>query len=214
MRKKPWAQEELNACPFFTDAPEKFINTWHERFAKHQPLHVELGCGKGGFISRIAVQNPEINYIAIDIKDAVLGLAVRKTIAAYEEAQKKPENVWIAAQEITVIKNMLGENDTVDRIYINFCNPWPRTAHWKRRLTHPRQLEQYKIFMPHGEIHFKTDDDELFAASMGYFKESGFETVYLTNDLHQSGYEHNIMTEHEIMYMQEGKKINFTIQKI
>ncbi len=109
---------------------------------------------------------------------------------------------------------MLGKEDYAERIYINFCNPWPRGKHKKRRLTHTRQLIQYRDFLVDGgEIHFKTDDDELFEESLEYFAESGFEIVYITRDLHNSGYEPNLMTEHEKMFSDEGIKIKFLIAK-
>ena len=101
----------------------------------------------------------------------------------------------------------------MERIYINFCNPWSQKAkHRKRRLTHPRQLEQYKTFLaPGGEIWFKTDDDSLFADSVHYFEECGFSIRYQTLDLHHSGFEGNIPTEHEAMFSEQGIPIKFLI---
>ena len=87
----------------------------------------------------------------------------------------------ITAYEIEIIQNILNEKDLVDRIYINFCNPWPKPRHNKRRLTYPTLLEKYKVFLkPQGEIYFKTDDDDLFKASQKYFKQSGFEITKIT----------------------------------
>ena len=101
-------------------------------------------------------------------------------------------------------------SDNIERIYINFCNPWNRGKHNKRRLTHPRQLEQYKqILRPGGEIRFKTDDDILFEDSLEYFAETGFKTLYLTRDLHAENFPDNIMTEHEKMFSDEGIKIKY-----
>lgn len=213
IRKKPWAEQELRDCPFFTDSPKDFVGHWHEQFARRQPLHLELGCGKGGFISQIAPANPDINYLAIDIKDAMLGLAVRKSIAAYEQIEKEPDNIWICAHDIECIDQILSPKDVVSRIYINFCNPWPKTGHQKKRLTHTRQLKKYLTFMPEGAVHFKTDDALLFLASKRYFTECGFELVYVTEDLHHSGYEPNYKTEHEIMFSQQGMPIHFLIAR-
>ena len=106
------------------------------------------------------------------------------------------------------------EEDGIARIYINFCNPWPRLKHNKRRLTHPTKLNQYKeILAKDGEIHFKTDSDLLFDDSLEYFKECGFEITYLTRDLHQSDVKDNIVTEHEKMFSDEGIPIKFLIAR-
>ena len=106
----------------------------------------------------------------------MLGLAKRNVEKEYLDAKREIDNVLLTAYEIEIIQNILNENDTVDRIYINFCNPWPKARHNKKRLTYPKQLEKYKVFLkPGGEIYFKTDDDNLFRASIRYFEESGFE---------------------------------------
>ena len=211
IRKKPWAEAELRQCPFFTDQPAQFQGHWHEQYARRQPLYLELGCGKGGFLSQIAPANLDINFLAVDIKDAMLGLAVRKTAAAYAQAGRKVDNVWICAQDIERIDQMLSPQDVVSRIYINFCNPWPRTRHHKKRLTHTRQLEKYLQFMPKGEIHFKTDDRSLFLDSKRYLNQCGFVLRFETEDLHQSGYAPNYPTEHEQMFSEEGLPIYFLI---
>ena len=112
-----------------------------------------------------------------------------------------------------LIDNVFGDGDKIDRIYINFCNPWPKAKHNKRRLTHTRQLEKYKTFLKeNGEIYFKTDDDELFEASLEYFKEAGFKIDKITYDLHKEAiFEENIETEHEKMFSAEGIKIQALI---
>ena len=97
-------------------------------------------------------------------------------------------------------------------VYINFCNPWPKKKHKKRRLTHTRQLSSYKKFLC-GELWFKTDDDELFEESFEYFEEAGYEILYKTWDLHSESPYENIVTEHERMFTEEGKKIKFLIAK-
>ncbi len=116
------------------------------------------------------------------------------------------------AQEIGLISEILSKEDVVSRIYINFCNPWPKEKHKKRRLTHMRQLEQYKTFLKsQGEIYFKTDDDELFEESLEYFNEAGFRIKYITYDLHNSDVQGNVQTEHENMFSEQGIKIKFLI---
>ena len=214
IRHKPWAKPELEASEFFIQNPDALKGKWNDSFPQKLPLYMELGCGKGGFVSQAAFRDQEHNYLAVDIKYEMLGLAKRNVERVYREGMMRTDNVRLTAHNIERIFLMMNENDVVDRIYINFCNPWPRPKHKKRRLTHVRQLMQYRAFLKDGgEIHFKTDDDMLFEESLEYFRECGFEITYITYDLHHSGYEHNIMTEHEKMFSDEGIRIKFLIAK-
>lgn len=211
IRHKPWAKPELEACEFYVHEPQEHIGHWHEIFKNpDRPLYVELGCGKGGFISQAAPAHQDVNFIAMDIKNEMLVLAKRKLEAAYEAEGKTPENVRIAIQNIERMDTAWNENDRADRIYINFCNPWPKKKHKKRRLTHTRQLINYKKFLK-GELWFKTDDDELFEESFEYFAEAGYTIKYRTFDLHSESPYENFVTEHEKMFTEEGKKIKFLI---
>lgn len=215
LRKKPWARPELEACNFFVQNPKEYKGKWSSSFKNEGIMYLELGCGKGNFISVHGARNKDKNYIAIDIKDEVLVLAKRNIERVYKENNEILDNVKLMAQEIGLINDILGEEDKIDRIYINFCNPWPKEKHKKRRLTHTRQLENYKKFLVNnGEIWFKTDDDNLFEESLEYFKESGFDVIYKTYDLHNSEYDKdNIRTEHENMFTEKGIKIKFLIAK-
>lgn len=216
IRYKKWARPELEASKFYIDEPEKLKGKWKEQFKNsEQPLHLELGCGKGQFISKLAVENQNINYIAIDLVDAMLGLAKRNIEQVYEEHNIEPQNILITRFDIERILLILDQQDEIERIYINFCNPWPRGKHRKKRLTHSIQLEKYKQFLkPDGEIYFKTDDDDLFESSLKYFDESGFEVLAKTYDLHEESiFEKNIETEHEKMFSEEGIKIKAVIAK-
>jgi tRNA (guanine-N7-)-methyltransferase len=211
IRHKPWAKPELESCPFYIAEPQAQKGHWNENFSDSgKPLYVELGCGKGGFISQAAPAHPEINFIAMDIKNEMLVLAKRKLEAAYEAIGKNPDNVKIAIQNIERLDIAWDENDRADRIYINFCNPWPKKKHKKRRLTHTRQLLNYKKFL-RGELWFKTDDDELFEESLEYFKEAGYTVKFITRDLGAETGIENFVTEHEKMFTEEGKKIKFLI---
>ncbi len=211
IRHKPWAKPELEACNFYVKSPTEQKGKWTELFPEPEhPLYVELGCGKGGFISQAAPAHPEINFIAMDIKNEMLVLAKRKLETAYEAVERNPDNVRIAIQNIERLDLAWDENDRADRIYINFCNPWPKGKHKKRRLTHTRQLLNYKKFLK-GEIWFKTDDDELFEESFEYFEEAGFIIKFKTFDLHSEIGIENFITEHEKMFSDEGKKIKFLI---
>lgn len=209
IRYKAWARPELEASDFYIDNPEDYKGKWNTLYKKQNPIHLELGCGKGNFISKLAVQNEDINYIAIDLVDAMLGLAKRNIEDTYHEAEKEIDNVYITRYDIERILNILDKEDNIERIYINFCNPWPRGKHRKKRLTHTRQLEKYKEFIKeNGEIYFKTDDDGLFLDSLKYFEESGFKIIDKTYDLESKpDFWNNIMTEHEKMFMDQGIKI-------
>ena len=213
IRKKKWIDEELEACQFLVKNPIEQKGKWKEIFETERPLYLELGCGKGGFASQFGVRNLDKNLIAVDMVPTMLGLAKRKIEKEYLEHNQEINNICIVSHNIERISEIFDENDLIERIYINFCNPWPKDRHKKRRLTHTRQLEQYKKFLvPGGEIFFKTDDDELFEESLDYFKESGFEILELTSDLHNYEGEissQNIMTEHEKMFSDEGIKIKF-----
>ena len=213
IRKKAWVEPELNACSFFVKQPSENIGKWQDAFKRKQPIHLELGCGKGSFIAKLASQNKDINYIAIDLISQMLGLAKRNIEEEYRAIDREVDNVLIMSHEIEIIQNMMNENDVVDRIYINFCNPWPKPRHNKKRLTHTRQLENYKKFLKDdGEIYFKTDDDNLFRASIKYFEEVGFKIEKITYDLHNEQiWNNNIETEHEKMFTKQGIKIKALI---
>ena len=141
IRFKKWARPELEASKFYIDNPEDYKGKWKEVFNNDNPIHLELGCGKGSFMANLAVKNPDINYIAIDVVDAMLGLAKRNIEEKYKEENKEINNVVLTRFDIERILLIMNENDNVERIYINFCNPWPRGKHRKKRLTHIRQLE-------------------------------------------------------------------------
>lgn len=215
IRYKKWARPELEACKFYIDNPEDYKGKWNSLFKKKQPLHIELGCGKGSFMAELASSNQNINYIAVDLVDAMLGQAKRNIESKYKELELDTDNVIITRHDIERILLFMSKEDEVDRIYINFCNPWPKPKHKKKRLTHTKQLMLYREFLKDGgEIYFKTDDDGLFNESLKYFEEAGFEIISKTYDLHNENiFENNIETEHEQMFTEEGKKIKALICK-
>ena len=146
----------------------------------------------------------------------MLGLAKRNVEKEYLEANREIDNILLTAYEIEIIQNILNKKDIVDRIYINFCNPWPKARHNKKRLTYTKQLEKYKVFLKQGgEIYFKTDDDNLFLASTRYLEESGFEIIKKTYNLkNEPIWEKNIETEHEKMYEERGIPTKALIAKL
>lgn len=214
IRKRSWTEEELEQAEFYIDIPQENKGKWKSAFKVERPMHIELGCGKGQFIANLGVKNPSINFIGVDLIDTMLGLAKRNVEEVYASENRDIDNVILTRCNIEQILTMMDENDQVERIYINFCNPWPRGKHHKKRLTHTRQLELYKTFLkPGGEIRFKTDDDNLFSDSLNYFEEAGFEIIWKTYDLHSEDVKDNIVTEHENMFSNEGIKIKALIAK-
>ena len=147
--------------------------------------------------------------------EAMLGLSKRNIEEKYLEKNIPINNLYLIRMNAERILDVFSTEDKVDRIYINFCNPWPRGKHKKRRLTHTRQLENYKTFLSSkGEIYFKTDNDELFEESITYFEESGFEIVTKTFDLKNNLIFEDIETEHEKMYSEQNIKIKALIARL
>lgn len=217
IRKKKWAEPELSVCNFYVKNPEENAGKWMQAFKKEQPLYLEIGCGKGGFAGQLALKNPDKNIIALDIKVDMLGVGRRTIVKLFEDAGKTQDditNLLLVKYNVEMLDKIITADDKIDRLFINFCNPWPRAKHKKRRLTYYKKLEMYKTFLkPDSEIRFKTDDDELFDESLEYFEQSGYEILYLTRDLHASDVTDNIETEHEKMFSEESIKIKYLIAR-
>jgi tRNA (guanine-N7-)-methyltransferase len=212
LRRKPWARPELLESRLFAAEPAALRGHWHDAFDAVRPLHLELGCGKGEFIAPMAVQNPYINFLAVDIKDEVLVLAKRQVEAAFAARNEAPGNVRLTAFDIGRIPLYLAHRDQVERIYLNFPNPWPKGHHLKRRLTHPVQLRKYAAFLyPGGEIWLRTDDQPLFIDSLRYLGREGFFIRALTCDLEKSEYPAEPRSEHQRYFVGQGVRIQFLI---
>lgn len=210
IRKKKWAQPELDACRYYVREPERFRGRWRDFFQNDRPIELEIGCGKCTFVARKALENPDVNFIAVDIKSDMLGVGRRNIERLFEEEGRTVDNIALVAFNVEMIDRILAPEDRIQNLYINFCNPWPRLKHNKRRLTYPRKLEVYKSFLsPDAVVYFKTDDDGLFEDSLAYFKDSGYEVSRVTYDLHHSDITGNIMTEHERMFSDEGIAIKY-----
>ena len=215
MRRKAWTEPLLDSCPYLINQPREHRGAWRG-FLKHPdaPLHLEIGCGKGVSTVKMAHENPNVNFIAIDEVRHVLAVTIKN--AALEYGDDPVNNLLLSAVDAMFILDTFAPEDGVSRIYINFPNPWDDKAkQHKRRLTHPRQLMQYRGFLkPGGEIYFKTDDVPLFLATQRYLKMCGFEITYLTDDLHRSGYSPNYVSEHEALYSGRGMAIHFLIARM
>ncbi|WP_373898230.1 tRNA (guanosine(46)-N7)-methyltransferase TrmB [Haloimpatiens sp. FM7315] len=208
LRKKWWARPELEKSTAFISEAKSMKGKWQEEFKNSNDIYLELGCGRGGFVSKAALKYPDKNFVAVDLKDEVLIYVLKKI------QEEELENIRITAMNIMGISEVFDKGE-VKRIYINFCNPWPKDRHKKRRLTHTKFLSYYKEFIEKGtEIWFKTDDDELFEESLDYFRESGFALKYLTRDLQSEDFKENIVTEYEAKFKAEGVKIKFLVAEL
>ncbi len=175
---------------------------WHEVFGRKAPLHVELGTGKGSFITQLAEENPEVNFIGIEAQQDVLYYAAQKV------REKGLTNVRLLVFDINHVLNIFAPSE-INRLYINFCDPWPKARHAKRRLTHANFLDKYRILLSvGGEIFFKTDNRPLFDFSLEQFVACNLEVNEVTYDLHNSDYQGNVMTEYEKKFSSMGTPIN------
>ena len=203
IRKKKWALPELEECGYYYPLPGEYKGNWQAAFSKKQPLHLDLGCGKGVFLADCAFAHPEVNFIGIDISVDILGVARRNITSRYGE--RPVENIALFSYNIEKLPEVFGAEEGISRIYVNFCNPWPKARAHKKRLTHPNQLLVYRqLLAPAGEIWFKTDDDDLYLATRRYFAESGFTALLDTDDLHARQDAENFFSEHEHMFTDRG----------
>ncbi|KOR24990.1 tRNA (guanosine(46)-N7)-methyltransferase TrmB [Clostridium sp. L74] len=214
LRKKWWAKPEIEASNKFIKEPKELKGKWNKEFNNDNEIHLELGCGRGGFISQLVEKDESINYVGIDLKDEVIVYAIRKVEEKEERVKKELKNIRFLTMNIMGIAEVFDENE-ISKIYINFCNPWPKERHNKRRLTHTKLLTEYKkLIKPNTEIWFKTDDRGLFEDSQEYFKESGFKIEYITYDLHNSDFKESVKTEYEAKFESMGMKIMFLRAKL
>ncbi|HEQ8384152.1 TPA: tRNA (guanosine(46)-N7)-methyltransferase TrmB [Streptococcus pyogenes] len=202
VRKRKGAEEHLANNPHYVILnPEDAKGRWHDVFKNDRPIHIEVGSGKGGFITGMALKNPDINYIGIDIQLSVLSYALDKVLAS------EVPNVKLLRVDGSSLTNYF-EDGEVDMMYLNFSDPWPKTKHEKRRLTYKDFLDTYKRILPeHGEIHFKTDNRGLFEYSLASFSQYGMTLRQIWLDLHASNYEGNVMTEYEEKFSNKGQVI-------
>ena len=201
-RKKPGAMEKLLSHKNYVhEKPETFKGEWSSFFQNDNPIHVELGTGRGQFITKLAECNPDMNYVGVEIKEEILLKAVEK---AHEKDLKNIIFLWF---DINRIEEIFAKEE-VDRIYINFCDPWPKKRWAKRRLTHRGFLDKYiHLLKPRGEIQFKTDNERLFEFSLNEFALRDFFLRNITLDLHHSDYDLNVTTEYEDKFSSMNMKI-------
>jgi len=200
-RKKKWAEGELTANELLITEPERYKGAWREFFGNGNPLHVELGCGKGRFIAETAADNPDINYIALERERQVIISGLRR---ARESGVK---NIGFILADVDRLPELFGAGE-IKKLFIFFCDPWPNRKKWaKRRLTHGNYLKIYKMLL-NGTMHFKTDNRELFEFSLEQFSGNGWNTGDVTWDLHGGGAK-GVMTEYEEKFASAGVPIMY-----
>ena len=204
LRNIPGSREAIAESVYVVQNPEREKGKWHARFEAEQPLHIEVGRGKGRFIMDMARLHPDINYIGIEMYDSVLLRAIQK-----REQSEKLDNLYFLRVDARELPEIFAEGE-VDRIYLNFSDPWPKDRHAKRRLTSRQFLERYdSILKQDGQIEFKTDNRGLFDFSLEEAREAGWNIEAYTYDLHNDAVlcEGNVMTEYEEKFSSMGNPI-------
>ena len=202
MRKKKNCAARIERCGDIriTD-PENHKENWNKVFGNDNPIHVEIGCGKGSFIVGMAKMYPNVNFIAIEKVEDVIVMAMEKAIAS------EVNNVRFMDLDAERIEDFFAKGE-IKRIYLNFSDPWKKSKQAKRRLTHKNFLDRYKKVLNNGDyIWFKTDNQKLFEFSLNSFCAEGFKLQNITLDLHNSGFEGNVVTEYEQRFMDLGQPI-------
>ncbi len=202
LRNIPGAREEMLVNPFIVQDPERLRGCWRAEFGNQNPLRIEIGMGKGQFLLTLAQQNPDVNYVGIEKYSSVL----IRALARQEEL--KLQNLRLIRYDAETIDELFAEGE-VDRIYLNFSDPWPKDRHAKRRLTSDRFLARYaRILAPEGRVEFKTDNVDLFDFSLESAENCGWTLSEVTRDLHNSpAAEGNVMTEYEERFSALGNPI-------
>ncbi|MBF7097391.1 tRNA (guanosine(46)-N7)-methyltransferase TrmB [Alkalibacter mobilis] len=203
LRKKPWAEPEMRLDNKVIFTPSDLKGKWKNEFGNSNPICLEIGSGKGKFITELALANPDVNYIALDYQNEVLVYMLRKANSM------ELNNLRIIPSKADFIDEYFDANE-ITKIFINFCNPWPKTRHQKRRLTHSVFLQKYRKFLTNkGTLQLKTDDQGLFLDSLDYLKAEGFVDIKVIHDLYKEMIPDNITTEYEEKFHGQGIKIRY-----
>ena len=204
LRNVKGSREAIQESIYVVHEEETRAGSWHDIFGNDHPIHIEIGMGKGRFLMELAAKNPDINYVGIEKYSSVLIRALEKM----SEMETPLANIRFVRMDAEAITKVFGAGE-VDRIYLNFSDPWPKDRHAKRRLTSPQFMAVYdQVLAEDGDVEFKTDNRGLFDYSLEAIPEAGWEIEMHTFDLHHSEYaEGNVMTEYETKFSGEGKPI-------
>lgn len=203
LKHKPWAEDKIKEYPnYITKDGEDWKGKWNERFPKKQPIHLEIGTGKGRFITELAKRHPEINFIGLELQSSAIVIALEKQI------EEDLPNLQLLNGNANFISDYFAP-DEIHKIMLTFSDPWPKKRHEKRRLTHANFLDKYKeILVENGELYFKTDNQGLFEFSLVSLNNYGMHFEEVVLDLHNSMYaDQNIMTEFEEKFSEKGFRI-------
>ena len=202
MRKKKNCALRMERCSdIWIKNPEENKGKWKEIFKNNNPIHIEIGCGKGNFVTGMAKLYPDVNFIAIEKVEDVIVMAMEKAVDA------GLTNVLFMDMDAERIEDFF-EFGEIKRIYLNFSDPWKKNKQAKRRLTHKNFLDRYKKVLREGDyIWFKTDNKNLFEFSLNSFAQENYKLENITLDLHNSGFEGNVVTEYEQRFLDEGAPI-------
>ncbi|MDF2945398.1 MAG: trmB [Bacillales bacterium] len=202
LRNKPGAMDRIKQFPnLVIDKPEALKGLWKKQFNNYNPINIEIGTGRGDFIVGMAKLHPQVNFIGIEKYTSVIIDAMEKVI------EEGLTNIVFLNKDADKLTEYFEKNE-VGRVYLNFSDPWPKSRHHKRRLTHKNFLDKYKLIMPdNGEVHFKTDNVNLFEFSLQSLSEENFILQNISLDLHNSGIKNNVMTEYERKFSEKGQKI-------
>ena len=208
LRNIPGAKDAITESTFVIQEPQSLKGKWDEAFEKKQPLHIEVGMGKGRFLMDMARLHPDINYVGIEMYDSVLLRALQKREELEEEGERL-SNLFFMRMDARLLPEIFGQGE-VDKIYLNFSDPWPKARHAKRRLTSREFLARYDaILAPEGCVEFKTDNRDLFAFSLEEVNETKWKLLAHTFDLHhdEEMMRGNVMTEYEEKFSSMGNPI-------
>ncbi len=206
LRNIPGSKEVITESAYVVQNPETHKGKWNELFSNNNPIHIEVGMGKGRFIMDMASVHPDINYIGIEMYDSVLLRAVQKR----EQREEELTNLFFIRMDARLLPDIF-EKGEVERVYLNFSDPWPKERHAKKRLTSIQFLERYdKILKEGGLVEFKTDNKDLFEFSLEEVQEAGWTLLAHTFDLHNTPdmVEGNVMTEYEEKFSSMGNPIH------
>ncbi|MDD6619259.1 MAG: tRNA (guanosine(46)-N7)-methyltransferase TrmB [Clostridiales bacterium] len=209
LRNIPGAKEVIENSPYVVHEPQKQKGQWSHVFENDHPIHIEVGMGKGRFLMDMAKIHPEVNYVGIEMYDSVLLRALQKR-EEYEQNEGTLTNLYFMCVDARLLPEIF-EKGEVEKIYLNFSDPWPKARHAKRRLTSRQFLERYdQILIPEGSVEFKTDNRDLFAFSLEEVKEAGWTLEASTFDLHHDEelMKGNVMTEYEEKFSSMGNPIH------
>ena len=204
LRNIPGAKEAVMESAFVVQRPQEKKGGWAQVYPQTGPIHIEVGMGKGQFLMELARRNPQVNYLGIEMYDSVLLRALQRMA----EIDELP-NLLFMREDARLLPEIFRKGE-VEKIYLNFSDPWPKARHAKRRLTSREFLNRYeRILVPEGVVEFKTDNRGLFEFSLEEIREAGWRLLACTYDLHNDAKmcEGNVMTEYEEKFYSLGNPI-------